>query len=674
VASVSTPTLSCGWADPLTVAYIKIGTALVVMVAALVGHKFINLVWRRVSPDAGFPLPSILAFPRLEIAVASTTVICYSQSFGVLLSSGVSLAIGLGILALVYSALLLAVFFVLIFFLVKNRPILKADKEEQEKDLIYKLFTCCGWISKEGEQVESSKVSSKGRRRSKRDPSPLDPALMVHTLNPSFSARPKPMEPDEEDKEHAAVTEIKSFAPAPDSPNTLSHGPSSIIRHGDSQSHRTGSEQSKELSELASLSSSQNPPFVEPDRFSRGSFRRKSNKVAPTSSTLQEEMDGFESVGNSSSRRLPFQASGRDSNVSLSKIILSTSRLGGEGRDTETIAPSPEAFGIRTRPVEEEGPMSPETAEIRSRLPTLEEREPNADIAEMVPAMKRANVAPPTSRPPSRLPPSSSKRAGRPVAEAAEEAVVGVEKVLRQEITKLYYQDGVKVIEPVTKLMRTTEELRLAEEAGTLVKEGPSSKEEGSKVDEKALLEGQINDRLGSLYEEYRVINSWTVSFFYASCVANTALGVLVGVQAGAQILPTSRAAFALNIAGFVIQLIFAAYLTYIRPQIALTGYISEVAAQWLQTATMACIVALQSLPYTDGIQNAMTWIELAAIAVKVVAIYIILTTFLISYFSLRRRERKAKEELKALEAQSSPPAKELTSDVVPPVLNDNRS
>ena len=227
--------------------------------------------------------------------------------------------------------------------------------------------------------------------------------------------------------------------------------------------------------------------------------------------------------------------------------------------------------------------------------------------------------------------------------------------IFGQTKTKVYYEDGVRVIEPVTRLIGTAEKVRLAEEARLSgEKEGHKEGDKGE-VEDKLLTEALIKDRLGSLYEEYRVINAWTISFFYASCVTNTALGVLIGVQSGAKILPTSQAALILNILACLFQFVFSIYLTRVRPQLALTGYVVEVAAQWLQTATMVCIVALQSLPFTTSIQNAMTWIQVAVMVVKVFAIYMIMMTFVFNYF----KRKKAEEELKALEVKHSS-AKEL--------------
>ena len=607
VASVGAlATLSCGWADPLTIAYIKVATALVVMIAALFLHKTINLIWRLFSPSGKVPLPSILAFPRLEIAIASTTVICYAESFGVLLSSGNLVAMGIGIAALVYSTVLLLVFFVLIFFLVKHRPLLKPNKDEEEKDLLVTLlsFFSCGW-KKGVEGVKDQSKVSKSRRQSK-----MDHSLMVQTMNPSFSAGPRHV--DEE------------FA-----------------------SDVTGTVQPYKCTTYPSL---ERPSL-------RNTFGRKSrNKVSPLTQGSTSVNDG-KALENDGSHRStnklllpPLIVSGQDGNASLAKVNVATSSCEDKG-----------------------GGLSAEAYEPH----TCEKREPSADLGQTT-SREWAVVVDPLDRAAtgssqakrellvmqsvkdgqhSHLPSPSYERG--PIAESIEEnkgekvkeETKEEARLLGEEKTKIYHDDGMKVVEPVTKLMNAAERIRCAKESSLSgAKKGTNDGDGGlKKVSEKDLLQSLIKDRLGSLYEEYRVINAWTVSFFYASCVTNTALGVLVGVQLGAKILPTSRAAFALNILACLVQLAFTIYLTWIRPQLAFTGYVVEAASQWLQTVTLACIVALQSLPFTASIQNAMTWIQVAVIAVKVFSIFMLLMSFLVNFLS----RKKVEKELKTLEVKS---------------------
>ena len=120
----------CGWMDPVRASYIKIGIASIVMVAALLFHKLIVIIWRFFSPNGSVILPPILAFPRLEIAIASTTIICYSQSVAVLLSTGEQIPLIIGCIAGIYFISLLCVFAFFCYIIVKYRSLIDSDEEE----------------------------------------------------------------------------------------------------------------------------------------------------------------------------------------------------------------------------------------------------------------------------------------------------------------------------------------------------------------------------------------------------------------------------------------------------------------------------------------------------------------------------------------------------------------
>ena len=73
---------------------------------------------------------------------------------------------------------------------------------------------------------------------------------------------------------------------------------------------------------------------------------------------------------------------------------------------------------------------------------------------------------------------------------------------------------------------------------------------------------------MGSLYEEFRDVNSLCITFFLANVLVGVAMGVLVGVQQGAEILPASPGSMGLNAAACVIKGVYALYLTWLRPQV----------------------------------------------------------------------------------------------------------
>ena len=52
--------------------------------------------------------------------------------------------------------------------------------------------------------------------------------------------------------------------------------------------------------------------------------------------------------------------------------------------------------------------------------------------------------------------------------------------------------------------------------------------------------------------------------------------------------------------------------------QLALTGFIVEVCCAWLEAMTMLCVVILEAWPYSQSAQDAMVYIELTVIIVKV--------------------------------------------------------
>ena len=122
---------TCSWQDPILSSYIKLAIASIVMLAALFLHKTINLIWRFFSPQGKLTLPPLLAFPRLEIAIASTTIICYSQSVAVLLASTGTIPRVIGSIAGAYFLVLVSIFGFFCYIIIKYRSLI--DNEEETK-------------------------------------------------------------------------------------------------------------------------------------------------------------------------------------------------------------------------------------------------------------------------------------------------------------------------------------------------------------------------------------------------------------------------------------------------------------------------------------------------------------------------------------------------------------
>lgn len=85
--SYAAPTQACSWSNPVSSSYIKMSCALSLFFAALLAHKALVLTWAHFWPSGKPRLPSLLAFPRLEILIALSAVVALSESSAMLLSS-----------------------------------------------------------------------------------------------------------------------------------------------------------------------------------------------------------------------------------------------------------------------------------------------------------------------------------------------------------------------------------------------------------------------------------------------------------------------------------------------------------------------------------------------------------------------------------------------------------
>lgn len=74
-----TASLTCGWLTPLATQYLKMTIAFVAFAGTLLLHKGLNLSWGLLWPDGRVTMPPVLAFPRLELIIGATTVICMSE-------------------------------------------------------------------------------------------------------------------------------------------------------------------------------------------------------------------------------------------------------------------------------------------------------------------------------------------------------------------------------------------------------------------------------------------------------------------------------------------------------------------------------------------------------------------------------------------------------------------
>ena len=101
--------------------------------------------------------------------------------------------------------------------------------------------------------------------------------------------------------------------------------------------------------------------------------------------------------------------------------------------------------------------------------------------------------------------------------------------------------------------------------------------------------------------------------------VTKVACGVIVGAQQGAMVEPGSTASIGLNAGMVAVKLAYCLHLIAVRPQISLTAFVVEVAGALLETATCVCILALQFFVDTNGVQEAMLWLEMSLMALQVV-------------------------------------------------------
>ena len=62
----------------------------IALVSLVVIHQLVLMVWRWRWPEGERQLPRLLVFPRLEIVLATTTVVGVSEAFGALVSTQIA--------------------------------------------------------------------------------------------------------------------------------------------------------------------------------------------------------------------------------------------------------------------------------------------------------------------------------------------------------------------------------------------------------------------------------------------------------------------------------------------------------------------------------------------------------------------------------------------------------
>lgn len=82
--------------------------------------------------------------------------------------------------------------------------------------------------------------------------------------------------------------------------------------------------------------------------------------------------------------------------------------------------------------------------------------------------------------------------------------------------------------------------------------------------------------------------------------------------------LPGSNLAIGLNSGLLATKLAYAMYVILLRPQVSLTAYVVEVVCAGLETALCVCLVDLQFFVDVNGVQNAMLYLEISLLALRV--------------------------------------------------------
>lgn len=99
------------------------------LAALAITHLLVFALWRRLWSDGQRPLPALLVFPRMEIILATTTIVGVSEAFGALVATHSIVPEAVSILGVLYLLLFVLTVAFLAYMLAKHSALLP-DKSE----------------------------------------------------------------------------------------------------------------------------------------------------------------------------------------------------------------------------------------------------------------------------------------------------------------------------------------------------------------------------------------------------------------------------------------------------------------------------------------------------------------------------------------------------------------
>ena len=142
---------------------------------------------------------------------------------------------------------------------------------------------------------------------------------------------------------------------------------------------------------------------------------------------------------------------------------------------------------------------------------------------------------------------------------------------------------------------------------------------------ETSLIRIQLTDRLGSLFDDLSVDSNTKIASFLIQVGVDAVCGVLVGIQRGAQILPTSPSSTALTALMMAAKTVQFLFIVLVQPQAFVSSLWIDGLACGLEALTIACVVALSYYPFSNPLQNAMLGFIIAALGIKFMAIWLLM-------------------------------------------------
>eukprot|EP00798_Chlamydomonas_sp_ICE-L_P017845 gene17845-24231_t len=151
----------------------------------------------------------------------------------------------------------------------------------------------------------------------------------------------------------------------------------------------------------------------------------------------------------------------------------------------------------------------------------------------------------------------------------------------------------------------------------------------------------QIEDRFHVMFHDLRKLNALTVIFFLALILRNTVVGLLIGIQEGAQVVPGSELAKALNLALVCVNGVFLLWLVGVRPFKSFWRYALFGGCALLDTLAAACVLYLQYNTSSVQTQDAMFGIQICLLAIQTIATWVIVISFLVEFIRQYRRDKE---------------------------------